>query len=563
MVPVYKLSVFYFAILVRGDLMKRYKLLIVDDEVEVRKGIINKVNWEELGYEIVAEGENGKEALELFEKTLPDVVLTDIKMPFMDGLELTRIVKEKYPTTKVIVMTGFDEFEFAHKAIKLNVSEYLLRPIAAQELTDILVKVKNQIDNEIAEKENIEALQEHYRKSIPILREKFLASLITSSLEKEEIEQNAENFGVDLKGNNFLVTVASIDNKNLLEEHQLLKFAVLNIIQEIFDKYGLGTVFLNNEDIVMITVSKEKDRESSVNKVFIALEELKRTIEKFLKITLTIGIGNVVEDSVFIRNSFENAIAALDYRMFMGNDKIIWIEDIEPMSINKVVFDEPKERALTSSIKVGTSEEIIETIDKLFIEIANSKASFKDYQIYIMEMLTTILKAARDSSVDENEIFGVNHNLFVELYSFNGVDETKNWFKDISIKIATYISKDRQDTYKQLVQKAKEYIKKNYGNSEISINEVCSYLHLSTTYFSFIFKKETKTTFVNYLTQVRMEASKELLRTTSLKAFEIAEKVGYSEPNYFSYSFKKKFGVSPSEYRRGVQNSDEKTIGEV
>jgi two-component system, response regulator YesN len=552
----------------RGDLMRKYKLLIVDDEVEVRRGIINKIQWEELGYEIVAEGENGKEALELFEKNLPDVVLTDIKMPFMDGLELSRIIKEKYPTTRIIVMTGFDEFEYAHKAIKLNVSEYLLRPISAQELTDILIKVKAQMDEEVAEKENVEALRDHYRKSIPILREKFLASLVTTSIRKEEIEEKSKSYELNLTGKSFVVSIVSIDeskikenvenqsalNKATDEGRALLKFAVLNIVEEVAKKYNLGTAFLNNENVIIITVSDESDRDAVSHNTLNALEELKRTVEKFLKSTVTIGVGNVCEDITLVRYSYENAVAALDYRIFMGKNKIIWIEDIEPMSANKLAFDESKERALSSSIKVGTTEEAAAAIDKFFEEIINSKASFKDYQIYIMEMLTTILKAARDSNVDIDEIFGHNYNLFIDLHSLRNIQESQDWFKSVSIKIMNYIAQGRQDSYKLLVEEAKDYVKENYGNSDITINGVCNKLHISPTYFSFIFKKETKTTFINYLTNYRMESAKEHLRTTSLKTFEIADRVGYSEPNYFSYSFKKKFGVSPSEYRNSFKN---------
>jgi two-component system response regulator YesN len=549
--------------------VRKYKLLIVDDEVEVRKGIINKVQWEELGYEIVAEGENGKEALELFEKTIPDVVLTDIKMPFMNGLELAAIIKEKYPTTRIIVMTGFDEFEYAHKAIKLNVSEYLLRPISAQELTDILTKVKKQMDEEIAEKENIEALREHYRKSIPILREKFLASLVTSAMDREEIEEKSKSYGLKLQGTNFMVSIVSIDknsskkssedsmelvNKNT-EGEGLLKFAVLNIVEETIAKYNLGTAFLNGENVVIITVSNEANRDIVSSNTINVLEEINRNVEKFLKAKVTIGLGNVSEDISIVRYSYENALAALDYRIFMGKTKIIWIEDIEPTSANKIVFDESKERALSSSIKVGTVEETEAMIDKFFEEITNSKASFKDYQIYIMEMLTTTLKAARDSSVDIDEIFGHNHNLFIELHALRNIQEAQGWFKSISKKIMNYIVQGRQDSYKFVVEEAKDYVRKSYSDSNITINGVCSYLHISPTYFSFIFKKETKTTFINYLTNYRMEAAKELLRTTSLKTFEIADKVGYSEPNYFSYSFKKKFGVSPSEYRNSFKNS--------
>jgi two-component system response regulator YesN len=549
--------------------MRKYKLLIVDDEVEVRKGIINKVQWEELGYEIVAEGENGKEAFELFEKTLPDVVLTDIKMPFMDGLELSRIIKEKYPSTRIIVMTGFDEFEYAHKAIKLNVSEYLLRPISSQELTDILIKVRKQMDEEIAEKENVEALREYYRKSIPILREKFLASLVTSVMDRFEIEEKAKSYKINLEGKGFMVSVISLDeskagehieldnnlDRDSSEGKALLKFALLNVVEEVAKKYGLGTAFLEGENVVLLTVSQERDRELISSMTLNMLEELKRTVEKFLKATVTIGVGNTFEDIVLARYSYENAIAALDYRIFMGRNKIIWIEDIEPTSANKIVFDESKERTLSSSIKVGTTEEVKAVIDGFFEEIISSKASFKDYQIYIMEMLTTILKAARDSDVDIDDIFGANHNLFIELHGLRNIQEAQSWFKSISIKIMNYIVQGRQDSYQLLVEQAKTYVKEHYKESEININAVCNYLHISPTYFSFIFKKETKTTFINYLTNYRMDAAKELLRTTGLKTFEIAEKVGYSEPNYFSYSFKKKFGVSPSEYRNSFKNA--------
>jgi two-component system response regulator YesN len=539
--------------------MRKYKLLIVDDEVEVRKGIINKIDWDAVGFQIVAEAENGKEALEMFEKTLPDVLLTDINMPFMNGLELSSVVREKYSTTKIIVMTGYDEFEYAHRAIKLNVSEYLLRPISSIELTEILTKTKKKIDSEIAEKENIEALREYFRKSLPILKEKFLASLITSTLSREEIEDRSKSYNIDLSGSCYIASIINIDSsavqKGLEGEKELWKFSVLNIVEEIVSKYNLGVAFISGENVVIISNSKDCERDQAVENNLNALEELRQTIEKFLKFTVTIGVGSVSSDITQISQSYQNAVAALDYKIFMGNNRIIWIEDIEPKSANKIVFDELKERSLESSIKVGTPSEISDTIDRLFDDIVESKISFKDYQIYIMEMLTTILKVARNSDVDIDNIFGSSNNLFVELHSLKGIEEVQMWFKDISTKIMNYLVKDRQDTAKELVDKAKGYVREHYGESDININGVCSYLHISPTYFSFIFKKETKTTFINYLTQVRMEEAKELLRNTNMKTFEIAEKVGYSEPNYFSYSFKKKFNLSPSEYRNSVKEA--------
>lgn len=537
-----------------------YKLILVDDEEEVRKGIIQKIQWEKYGFEMVGEAENGREALEIAEKITPDVVITDIKMPFMDGLQLSKELKKKFPTIRIVILTGFDEFEYAHKAVNLNVIEYALKPISSKDLIEILLKVKTQIDEEISQKEDMEALKEYYVRSLPILKEKFLTSLITSKLSTEEIRGKSKNYNIDFNGKGFVSAVISIDQGNIDhskknkygKEIELIKFAVLNIVNEIVDKYDINNVLIYNDQVVLIYSQKEYDRGSISSIILATLEEIRQGIEKYLKMTITIGLGTIVNDASLIFDSYQNALSALDYRLIIGNNRIIWIEDIEPSSIDKIVFDEIMEHDLGSSIKVGTEKEIIETIDKMFYKLLDVKAPFKDYQIYLLEMLTTILKVAKSSNVDLANIFGQNYNLFIELYKFNDLNQVKNWFKDISIKIMKYIIKDRQDTCKLLVEKAKEYISKYYSDSDMTINKLCDYLHISPTYFSFIFKRETKITFINYLTQIRMDASKALLRNTNMKTFSIAESVGYSESNYFSYCFKKYFGISPSEYRKSL-----------
>ncbi|MFT5871572.1 MAG: two-component system response regulator YesN [Clostridium sp.] len=534
-----------------------YKLILVDDEEEVRKGIIQKIKWEQYGFELVGEAENGREALEVAERFTPDVVITDIKMPFMDGLQLSEILKERFPTIKIIILTGFDKFEYAQKAVNLNIIEYALKPVCSKELIEVLLKVKAQIDEEMLAKKDMEAMNEYYVKSLPILKEKFLTYLITSKLKKEEIHEKCLNYNINLNGNRFVVSAISIDREiayNDLEidnsnELDLIKFGVLNIIEEIVCKHGEGIVFIHNDLIILISPFLELDRGVISSKIQSTLEEIRQSIEKYLKITITIGLGTIISDVSYIFDSYQNAILALDYRLIMGKNRIIWIEDIEPSSSEKIVFDEIMEHDLISSIKVGTEEEIIETIDGLVYQLVDGKVPFKNSQIYLLEILTTIMKTAESLNVDLTYIFGENYNLFVELYKFNDLNQVKNWFKYISIKIMNYIIKDRKDSCTLLVEKTKAYINKYYSDSSITINTVCSYLYISPTYFSFIFKRETKMTFINYLTKIRMETSKELIKTTKMKSFEIAYKVGYSEPNYFSYCFKKQFGISPSEYR--------------
>lgn len=282
------------------------------------------------------------------------------------------------------------------------------------------------------------------------------------------------------------------------------------------------------------------------------LEEIRYYISKYFSVTITVGMGTCCEDATHITDSYENAMIALDYSLILGNNRIIYIEDIEPGSKDKIVFDELKEHTLSSCIKVGNSIEIRKVFDEIFKELIEAKASLKDCQIYLLQVLTTILKVAGDLNIDMENVLGKNYNIFVEMYKFTDLREVSHWLLSICTKIMGYISKERQDTCKSLVNSAKMYLQEHYHESDMTLEKVSNHLHISPTYFSTIFKKETRLTFINYLTMLRMDSAKSLLRTTNKKTFEIAVSVGYSDPNYFSYCFKKNFNISPSEYRNNI-----------
>lgn len=263
-------------------------------------------------------------------------------------------------------------------------------------------------------------------------------------------------------------------------------------------------------------------------------------------------MGTLCSNIEFISYSYKNAVSALDYRLILSNNRVICIDDLEPHRSKRLIFDDVKEHAIVSSLKVGTEKEIKEIIDSLFEEIVSSKASIKDYQVYLLEMLTAVLKTAKDLNIDTDNIFGPA-NLFVEMHSFNDIFEVKSWITRICTGIMSFISQDRQDNYKLLVKRVKDYVREHFHESDITIDRICRLLHISPAYFSYIFKKEMKTTFINYLIQIRMEAAKELLRTSDMRSLEIAGKIGYSDPNYFSFCFKKSFGISPTEYRNSFK----------
>ncbi|MGE5614581.1 MAG: response regulator [Bacillota bacterium] len=535
-----------------------YKLIIVDDEDEVRQGILQNINWEKYGFQVAGEAENGREALDHIEKEVPDLVITDIKMPVMDGLELSSILKESFPTVKIVIITGFDDFKYAQQAIKYGVLEYILKPVLPKDIEDLLERLKRLLDEEHEHNEDIKRLKEHYNNSLPVMRDKFLTSLITGKLKEAEIESKVRNFDLKLLGKIFMAAVIGIDNNSLKqgnfesEDTELISFAVFNIADEIVKKHSAGEVFIYPEHPVVITCFDSGDNSAAYRRTFSILEEIRQSVEKYLKFTITIGLGNACDSAGMLGESYKSALTALDYRLLIGNNKVIYIDDVEPQPKNNILFDEEKERALLTAIKFGTEDDINSAIDMLFKDLMASRVSLKDYQVFLLELVASILKISKSLQLDSKNILNKDGNLMDKIFGSGTSEEVIAWIKEICINLANSILSMRQNTCKLLLDKAKEYIKENYSDQEISINKVSSHLHISPSYLSLIFKKETGETFLNYLIRIRLEAAEGLLMNTSLKTSEIAKRIGYSDPHYFSYFFKRNFGVSPREFRNSL-----------
>ncbi|GIP11623.1 hypothetical protein J1TS5_37930 [Paenibacillus macerans] len=555
-----------------------YKLILADDEEDVREGLLQLIDWESVGFAVADTAENGKEAAEMVEKHVPDVVVTDIQMPFMNGLQLAEWIRGHYPATKIIILTGYEEFEYAQKAIRLGIDEYILKPFSAAELADILRKVKEQIDAELAEKENVQLLTEHYRKNLPVLQSLFLSSLVSRRLRETEIQEKSQHYGLDLNGSEYMVSVLRIDaapgrkeaagngggDKTRMasgsislkdtNDTQLRLFAVYNIADEIVKGHPADKAFIHHDEVVLLSIRRHEGSEDLAARTLQLLEEIRFSVERFLKLTVTIGAGRAAARLNDAVTSYEEALKALDYRVILGGNKVIWIEDVESREYVPLAVDELKEKELVRCLKVGSDQELERLLEDMFGVLADNKVSYQDFQVYLLEMLTAVIKVAKDSHADLDKLFGEGPGFLGTFAKFAHADEAKAWFLDICMKLKHSIASDRQSSYNKLVEEAKEYILANYGDHDLSIAKICRHLHISAGYFSNIFKKETKTTFVSYLLGVRMEAAQRLLAATDLKAFEIAERVGFSDPNYFSFCFRKKFGISPKEYRGGARN---------
>ena len=539
-----------------------YKLIIVDDEEEVRKGIIQKIDWASFGFDIPREAENGRDALDLIEENVPDAVITDITMPVMDGLKLSSIISECYPTVKIVILTGFDEFKFAQQAIRYGVIDYILKPVLPKDINNLMTRLRNIIDEEVSQKEDINRLRSHYIKSLPIIREKFLTQLVTGSLSRAETDRRIQMYDVKLKGSTFMVAAAAIDAESMErsgyggDDSELCKFAILNISKEIIEKYPSGEAFFHDDNLVFILGSEDKDKNYLLTKTISLLDEIRFNIKKYLKIDISIGLGSMSNSVNKLKESYKNALSALEYKRLIGVNKVIYIEDLEPQSTDDIIFDEEKENLLISSIKFGSEKDVLEAIRDIFDDIIRPTLTLKDYQLYFLEIVATLSRLGRKFQVDIGQMLEVS-NINAEIQKYTTLEEIKEWIEKICIELNKTISSRMQTKTQMLLEKAKDYINKNYSDDTLSLQKLADHLYISACYLSMIFKKEADETFLKYLVRVRLDAAKDLLRNTDLRTAEIAERVGYPDINYFSFFFKKNVGMSPREYRNSFKELKE------
>lgn len=539
-----------------------YKLIIVDDEEEVRKGIIQKIDWASFGFDIPREAENGRDTLDLIEENVPDAVITDITMPVMDGLKLSSIISECYPTVKIVILTGFDEFKFAQQAIRYGVIDYILKPVLPKDINNLMTRLRNIIDEEVSQKEDINRLRSHYIKSLPIIREKFLTQLVTGSLSRAETDRRIQMYDVKLKGSTFMVAAAAIDAESMErsgyggDDSELCKFAILNISKEIIEKYPSGEAFFHDDNLVFILGSEDKDKNYLLTKTISLLDEIRFNIKKYLKIDISIGLGSMSNSVNKLKESYKNALSALEYKRLIGVNKVIYIEDLEPQSTDDIIFDEEKENQLISSIKFGSEKDVLEAIRDIFDDIIRPTLTLKDYQLYFLEIVATLSRLGRKFQVDIGQMLEVS-NINAEIQKYTTLEEIKEWIEKICIELNKTISSRMQTKTQMLLEKAKDYINKNYSDDTLSLQKLADHLYISACYLSMIFKKEADETFLKYLVRVRLDAAKDLLRNTDLRTAEIAERVGYPDINYFSFFFKKNVGMSPREYRNSFKKLKE------
>lgn len=529
--------------------MDLYKLALVDDEEDVRVSIAKKVDWNALGFELVGSVSNGEEALELAEQTHLDVVMTDIKMPFMDGLTLCAKLKENYKNTKVVLYSGFDDFELAREAVHLEAEEYLLKPISAKDLENVFGKVKENLDREFDERRNMENLYDFYQKNLPMMREHLLTGMLEGRLSEEQAQSMIKSYEMDFVAPYYAVAVVRPEvhgGKDALAG-QMIYFSLLNLAKEYLEKNVKSYTFMYIDSIVSIARLEQAD---AIQDFVYHMDQVCKMGARLLGVNVVAGVGLAYASLNKIAASYEDAKEALEYRIVIGSEaQVIYINDVEPKTTTDFLPELQGLSAIIHSMKFGGKEEVAVVIAEFAKELKEGMVSVQQCQLAFMETMTELLKLMRNYQLDVTDVFEEGFDPYEEIHKFRSIDEFASWLQDTCNKIRRMIRQERNDTTKTMTEKAKQYIEEHYSQSDLSVEDLCSHLNVSATYFSTMFKKAVGMSFVSYLTQVRLEHAVDLLNNTEDKSYIIAEKVGYTEPNYFSYVFKKKYGISPSKYR--------------
>lgn len=535
--------------------MDLYSIILVDDEEEVRKSIIKKIEWQAAGFRVVGDAENGEDAMEKIEMLEPDVVLTDIRMPYMDGLALAEKVRQRYPSMKVVIFSGYDDFEYAQRAIKLNVTEYILKPVNVEELTSILKRIKNNLDLEIEEKRNLSRLREKYRNSLPIIREQFFNDLVHKNLDKELVEQKLKEYDIPVLGARKWV-IAAIDVEkeevgeplSLHNEEELIPISVMQIVREKLEGYSRFSLFQSASEADMVVIAALDD-DNSITGLIDVLGDICKETKRILKVPVTIGIGHSCEELSGVIRAYQSSVDALGYKAIAGIGSTIYINDMEPVGAGKLEFDSVTEGELISAIKFGPEEKIEASVRGIIDKMKTAKVHHRQQQVYMIGVLNSMIQMIQQYDLAMEDIMGGELEYMEVFDKLKKIEEFGQWLLKIAGKMNLKINQERDMTTRQVIQEARQYIMDHYQNPDLSVEMICRHLHMSPAYFSTMFKKETGQAYIAYLTDLRLSKAVELLNKTDDKTYIIAAKVGYQEQNYFSYVFKKKFGVSPTRFR--------------
>lgn len=530
-------------------------MMVVDDEEAPRILLKKCVNWDELGMEFVCEASGAIEALDMIEEFNPDIIFTDIQMPFIDGLEFSSNVAKTYPNIKIVILTAHKEFDYAQSSIKIGVSDFLLKPINRDEVLKIAFSLKEQIVLERSHWNEYSSLKKQLEENYWFLRDKFLVDMTENSSNSSNITEKMQYFFTGIVPEYYqtaLVETAFSDDDLEKDEEKRLMIALgsIEIVKQYFKEYqGIDVFFDNSHRIVVLLTHEDID-------LLTCSEQLKSLIINRVKCSIAVGIGNGYRDCKQISLTYREALEALKYSIVSGRNYVICINDDMNFSDQHWGFNTEITNEISFLIKAGLDEKAVNIIKELFSDLTKIRVlTIEQVRVVSINIISAILGAITEMGLGYQEVFGTSHLPYNKVFEIDTIITMKKYIIDLAVSSARTIRALRTRKGKTLTDDIMEYLKNNLSQCELSLSSVAQEFYVNSSYLSRIFKQETGNNFSKYILKLRMERALEILNQTNMKAYQIAEEVGIKDPYYFSNCFKKFTGLSVNDYKNRNDSS--------
>lgn len=530
-------------------------LLIVDDEERARTGIRTLIDWASHDVDIIGEAGDGLEALELMRQHRVDILLADIRMPEMDGLTLIERVKQEFPHTRSVIMSGYNDFSYVKKAIALGASDYLLKPSRRQEITDTIVNVVGEILEEKRQNEHLQQLTAGFRESLPLLKERTLSQLVLSEeVSYDKIRASLELNRIVLPYDYFAVLVMQIDNLHSLQKSypafdlELLKYGLKNICEETVAQPNIGLSFEHQDEIIAIL---NMPAELNGDELLELAQAFQTNAKKYLKLGISVGIGLVGTQLPSLNISYTSAVNALDDHYSLGPGRIVNAQDAKNAAHESWSYPMLQEKNVLLSVMNGDADSIRESVATFMASLPSSKEQIVSCALALYFALYK-LYIEKNPGGDE---FGMNLQDSIDSISKEDPEGIRNELLAAAVKVGSLLSakKNRNKLFESILA----YIDENYYK-DLSRETVAGEVFITPGYLSLLFKQQIQTNFLDYLHKIRIDQACLLLKDRSRKIGDIAMKVGYNDEKYFFQVFKKYTGLTPNQYRNNLEESNGK-----
>lgn len=545
------------------------KIFLAEDEVVVRETIKRMIPWEELGFELVGEAADGEMALPLLIRQQPDLLITDIKMPFMDGLTLARLAKKEIPGLKVVILSGYDDFNYAKQAIGIGVEDYLLKPITKNALIERLSEIRSRYEHEKTQKEYYEKFQREMQAYEKNSSRDFFEALVDGSMDMMEVYKRAEKLGLDIVAEAYNVLIFTMncdeDFSGQRDEYSSWEAESLELLENFFAGHSSAMLFRSN--IFSYGVLLKGQRETIEENTRACVDEIRKILSRqdgrrewFL------AVGQSVERLSQIQKSYHTASKAFSQR-YLYDENILYYDEMETMEhpggqaetednayLQKVDVNALNPAILQKFLSNGLQEETENFVKDYFYAIGQEPMESLVFRNYvILNVRFSVISFIKGLGCDTNEMESADtEEVLAE--SGKNMESAIAYAKKMISQAIEIRDQNSGNKNRSILKTAVDFIDSHYMEEDISLNTVANVANVSSNHFSALFSQNMGQTFIEYLTTLRMNKAKELLRCTGMRSSEIAGEIGYKDAHYFSYLFKKTQGMTPSDYRKARED---------